>query len=200
MSAIEEFLRDVDRSWRVPTESTKIRLDIIGASALRLQTELTRGTKDSDVLQTNQLTDEIQAALIELAGVDTALHGKHRLYIEVVSQGVPFLAHAPKWHELAELSASLMHFDVRVLDIVDVVVSKLKPFRASDRQDIDEMIEAGRVPHDQLIERFEAAFDRFIYDARVSDLPAYVANLNAVEEDSYGVAPTPLETPDWADR
>lgn len=198
MSLIENFLCAVDAQWH--QQHLKINLDIIGAAALRLQAPLTRGTKDSDVLETTQLTGEVRDALLALAGQGSTLHAKHRMYIEIVSQGLPFLPQAPSWHELPALNARLHKFHVRVLDVVDVVLSKLKRFSANDRSDIDEMIEANLVPHAQLKERFALAFDWFQYGARATDLPHYVENLNAVERDSFGVTESIFDLPDWTNR
>jgi hypothetical protein len=84
-----------------------------------------------------------------------------------------------------------------VLDVVDVVVSKLKRFNANDQSDIDAMIERGLVPHDRLIDRFRAAVDEFMGDARAEDLPKYVANLHRVERDMLVVPETEIELPSW---
>jgi len=62
------------------------------------------------------------------------------------------------------------------------------------------MVEAGIVSQEQLVQRFGAAFEMFLYDARAEDLPKYIANLHAVEEDSFGTSGTPFEIPDFADR
>ena len=50
MQAVEAFLKDIDAAW--PSAHAKIRLRIIGSTALMLQTSYERGTKDSDVLET----------------------------------------------------------------------------------------------------------------------------------------------------
>jgi hypothetical protein len=56
MTPVENLLRHIDSRWRErdpPAE--KIRLSVIGASALLPQTQYQRGTKDSDILETAQL-------------------------------------------------------------------------------------------------------------------------------------------------
>lgn len=93
------------------------------------------------------------------------------------------------WHRALELE----HFDLFSLDVVDVVVSKLKRFNANDRSDAAEMIKRRVVPHGQLIERFQSAFDTFAGDARAADLPRYVENLNTVERDLFGVRETEID-------
>ena len=195
---VETFIQAIDTAWPRAHDS-RIRLNVIGSAALMLQTSLTRGTKDSDVLEA-QLTSEVQAALRALAGPETRLAKRHSMFIDIVRDGVPFLRQTPSWKSLPELNASLTHFEVNVLEVVDVVVSKLKPFRASDRGDIDEMVQLGLVPHDRLIERFEAAVDWFSGDARAEDLPRFVRNLHFVETNSLFVDETNIELPSWVAR
>lgn len=162
-----------------------------------LQARYQRGTKDSDVLQTAQLSPDVSSRLIQLAGVGTAIHQRRNLYLDVVSSGVPFLPQKPRWVALEQMNASLDHFDLRALGIVDVVVSKLKRFSANDASDIEAMIDLGLVPHAELISRFLLALDNFCCDARAEDLPEYVANLHRVERDMLAVEETRIDLPDW---
>lgn len=196
MSVIEDFLRDIDASWRW-TSMPKIRLRIIGSAALLLQSDYARGTKDSDVLESLDLSEETQARLKELAGPHSAIYNRRRLYIDIVRNGIPFLPQAPVWHPLAPLNASLSHFELEVLDIVDVVVSKLKRFNRDDVNDVSAMVQKGLVPHGTLVERFRAAVDVFSCDARADELPRYVRNLNRLERDGYGATATLIELPEW---
>jgi hypothetical protein len=63
-----------------------------------LQIEYERGTKDGDVFETIDLTRETQAQLLVLAGPGSAIHVRRKLYIDIVTNGVPFLAHVPRWY------------------------------------------------------------------------------------------------------
>jgi hypothetical protein len=54
-----------------------------------LQTGYERGTKDSDVLETAAITVAVKARLLVLGGEGTDLHRRHRLYVEVVGNGIP---------------------------------------------------------------------------------------------------------------
>lgn len=197
MSFIDEFFKDIDACWPLPTKGEKIHLRIIGSTALMLQTDYRRGTKDSDVLETTELTGDTKDHLLALAGSGTPLYVRHRLYIEIVQQALPFLPQIARYHSLTELNASLRHFEIEVLDIVDVVVSKLKRYNTNDVSDIEAMVDMGLVPHEQLVSRFRAAVDIYSYDARAEDLPKYVENLHRVERDSLGVSETEIELPDW---
>ena len=114
------------------------------------------------------------------------------MYVDIVPNGVPFLPAPPRWHPLTGLMG-LRRLEIHVLDVIDIVVSKLKRFHGNDRSDIDAMIQLGLVPHAQLVERFQSAFTEFTFDARAVQLPAYVENLNQVERDMLGVGETPFD-------
>lgn len=152
-----------------------------------LQASYERATKDSDIFETTSLTKDIQTKLLALAGKSSALCMRRRIYIDIVANGIPFLPTMPLWHPVA-FSSNLSKFELRVLDIVDVVVSKLKRFSANDLSDIDAMIGRGLVPHVRLVERFTSAFREFSHDARAAELLHYVEHLHQVERDLLGVA------------
>lgn len=196
MAPIDAFLRDVDRAL-TGTLTERLTLHVIGSTALMLQVDYQRGTKDSDILEMTALDPVIRRALLDVAGPGTALHVRHRLYLDIVANGVPFVPHAPRWHRAAALSRTLQHLDLEVLDVVDVVVSKLKPFRPQDREDIAAMVDRRFIEHAALVERFRAMIDRFAYDARADELPRCVANLHRVERDLFGLPPTEIELPSW---
>jgi hypothetical protein len=198
MKLVEAFFRDLDARWQ-PIGATRIRLPIIGSTALFLQTDYDRGTNDSDVLSTPSLPSAVEKQLLALAGRGSPLFTRHRLYLDVVGNGIPFLAQTPVWNRLVQLSAALQHFDVEVLDVVDVVVSKLKRFSANDQSDIAAMIDRDLVPHEKLITRFAAAVDIYKDGADGPSIRRYVRNLHRIEENEYGVEPTLIELPDWLD-
>jgi hypothetical protein len=189
----EDFLRAIDAAWG--QTAPRIPLRIIGSAALFLQTQYRRGTKDGDVLETDEISQATRAQLIALAGENTTLHKRHRVYIDIVGNGIPFLPRRPNYHFVPALS-TLVHFEVSVLDVVDVVVSKLKRFHANDQSDIQAMIDGEHVPHEKLIERFRTAVDWWTGDPRADQLPRYLKNLNRVERDFFGVAETSIELPD----
>lgn len=195
---VEAFLQDLDAHW-IPTAPGRLRLRIIGSTALFLQTDYRRGTKDSDILETTELGQEEQARLLALAGKDTLLHRRHRLYAEIVGRAFPFLAVEPVWRPLPAIDASLRHFTIEALDVVDVVVAKLARLHGSDRDDIGAMVTRGLVEHDALVDRFRSAVERIWLDARADDLPRIVRALHWVERDQLDVPETPIELPPWVD-
>lgn len=196
MRAHEAFFQEIDRGWR-GKQTGKIPLQVIGSAALLLQTNYERGTNDGDVLETVSLGVEIKQRLVDLAGKGTPLHGRRGMYLDLVANGLPFLPMGPRWHPLVALNASLSAFEIEVLDVVDVVVSKMKRFHSNDQSDVAAMIERGLVPHARLLNRFQSAVDRFSSDARAEELPRYVRNLHRVERDLFGVSESDIELPDW---
>jgi hypothetical protein len=199
VQVLKDFFRDLDRRWAARPQA-KIRLRIIGSAALMLQADYARGTKDSDVLETALLTGEIKERLLDLAGPGTQLHHRHKVYLDLVHGGLPFLPQIPLCHLLGELNQSLQCFELEVLDIVDVVVSKLKRFSASDVSDIEAMADRGLIDATRLVERFRCAVDVYAMDARAEDLPGYVISLHRVERDILFVPETPIDLPGWIEH
>src|SRR5689334_12466000 len=93
-----DCLSELDGLWDL---DNRVRLPLFGSSALMLQTSYDRPTKDGDILETSDHTTEIQERLKQRAGPGTRLHTRHRLYVEIVPNGIPFLPHPPCWHPSA---------------------------------------------------------------------------------------------------
>lgn len=194
MNQVESLIVEIDGAWQLAAP-TKVELKIIGAGALLLQAGYGGGTKDSDIFETTSLTPPIQAHLLELAGPETTLAKRHRMYAQIVRNGIPFLRQKAVWHPQTALNGKLQRLHVEVLDVVDVIVSKLKRLSPSDEEHIEAMFDRGLVTHGALVECFTGAVDAFLGDAREDDLPKYVANLHRIERDIYGVDPTEIELP-----
>lgn len=194
---IDLFLLDLDAKW--PTGGPKIPLRVIGSTALMLQTDYVRGTKDSDVLGVDPVQGKVAENLISLAGEHTRLHRKHQVYLDVVNSGIPFLPHPLVWHPVDRLNARLRSFEILVLDVTDIVVSKLKRFHDNDKNDIKAMIDRELVDHTHLVDRFHSAADVFSGDARAPDVLRYAQNLNWVEREYLAVLETRYELPPYAD-
>ena len=79
MGIIEMFFAELDARW-VLDGSEPLRLRIIGSAALMLQTQYERGTKDSDIIRTADLTESSERKLLALAGEGTRMHRRHRRY------------------------------------------------------------------------------------------------------------------------
>lgn len=194
---IKEFFKEIDNFWK-PIGEEPIELSTIGSTALFLQSSYSRGTKDSDILESKNLSPHIPEKLEKLAGIGSRLAQKHKMYLDIVKSALTFLPAKPLFHPI-DANLKLTHFRIRVLDVVDVVVSKLKTFRAQDVDDIHSMVKLKLVDRGRLVDRFKLAMDRWLLDSRALDLPVYIENLHAVERDFLRVDETPIELPRWID-
>lgn len=189
---IENFFQELDRAWK-PMGLEPIRLPVMGSSAIFLQCEYDRGTKDSDILEIEEIP--ARKELLKLAGKGSAFAAKQRLYLELIKAGLPFLPPRAVFHPLDSLNTRLKNFKIETLDIVDVVVSKLKPFRIQDRDDIQAVIGLGLVEPDRLLERFHKAKEQWLMGSRAKELPGYIENLQMVERDWLRVPESKIELP-----
>lgn len=196
----EALLLDIDRVWK-SGGSPKVTIRILGSMALMLQTDYERGTKDGDILYAPPVDEAVKDQLLALGGRDTPLAKRHRVYVDVVANGLLMMPAQPDYVPLPGLSAKLRNFEVEALSILDVVITKLKPFRATDITDIAAMIERGHINHDELLVRFRSAIDRFADGATgAAKLSKIVENFNQVERDYFGVKETEIELPPWVDE
>lgn len=196
MGLIENFFVELDRVWKQPLEK-RIPLRVIGSGALMLQANYERRTKDGDVIETADLTNEIKKTLLGIAGKGTDMHKRWNIYLDIVIPGLPFFPQQPRYHPAPGLKG-LKALDVHVLDVLDVVVTKLKRFNANDASDVKAMVDLGLVDHKLFVERFETAVDRFSMDARAEEnLPKCIKNLNTVERDYLQVPESKIALPDW---
>ncbi len=186
--SIEDFFSELDERWP-DVEDPPITLNVIGSTALFLQTRYQRGTKDSDVIETDQLDALVCEQLRVLAGPNSTLHLRHRIYLDVVREGIPLLPPEPLWHPY---DLQLDSFTIQVLDIADVVVSKLKRFNINDRDDVRAMIDADRVEHERVVERFKEVIERYRFDGRAQHLERMAERLNQAERDWFLVDETPF--------
>jgi hypothetical protein len=195
VALIKEFFIELDRHWK-QTQEQRIPLRVIGSAALMLHTEYERRTKDSDVIETDFITEPVRKALLDIAGKKTEFHSRYGMYLDIVPRATPFLPHPPSYRTVDSLKG-LRNFAVDALDTVDVAVSKLKRFNASDADDVAAMVNMGAVGHEQFIDRLKSAVDGYSLDARAEDLPKVIANFHTVERDCYQAPETEIPLPDW---
>ncbi|MBI4212025.1 MAG: hypothetical protein HY540_05245 [Deltaproteobacteria bacterium] len=193
---IEDFFLDLDRIWK-PQQTKILSLYTIGSTALFLQGPYIRGTKDTDVLKLETFSaDEIEN-LHKLAGKGSRLAKRHLFYLDLVNRNIPFFPRNPVFHPVDTLNQQLTHFSVFALDIIDVVVTKLKPFRAQDVDDIRALIKSDLVNPKHLVERFQSAVDHWWGDARAEDFHLYIQNLHTIQRDFLNVEETEIILPRW---
>ncbi len=200
MTPVETFLVAIDRLWARPT-GEKLRLRIIGSMALMLQAEYLRGTKDGDILESADLDPGTRGELLALAGKGTPLAEMHGMFLDIVPRGILLLPPAPRFHPVPELNARLDRFEIEALDIVDVLISKLKPYRSTDAADIEAMARLGLIDPDRFRERFLAALDRFVDGASGAEkFHTIVARFHQVQREQLLVEETWIEPPGWVDE
>lgn len=200
MTPPEALLLDLDKLWQGEGKP-RIRIRILGSMALMLQTNYERGTKDGDILDAHPIDAEIKERLLKLGGLGSALAKRHRVYLDVVTNGLLMLPAQPRYLPLPDFTAQLAHFEVEALSVPDVVISKLKPFRPTDIADIAAMIARGCVTHEQFQSLFLSAIDRFADGATgAAKLPKIVQNFNQIERDYFGTEETQIELPSWVDE
>ena len=200
MTPPEALLLDLDKRWQSQGEP-RIRIRILGSMSLMLQTDYERGTKDGDILYAPPVEGLVKDRLLALGGQGTVLAKRHRVYIDVVTSGILMLPAQPQYIPIPGLTARLTNFEVEALSIPDVVITKLKPFRPADIEDINAMILRRHITHDQFLGLFQSAVDRFADSATgAAKLPQIVQNFNQIERDSFGVEETEIELPPWVDE
>lgn len=190
MSAAVDFFLELDERWK-KTSSDPLDLKVIGAGALALLADLNRGTRDNDVLETEQV-GAASKRLLEIGGPRSDLAKRHGLFIELVPQGMPFLPQGPRYIIPPGLEA-LRSIRVLALHPVEVAISKLKPFRAHDVADIADLARQNRLPHEDFLARFKSAVEIAELSARKDDLPEIIKRFHQVERDQLGVGPSPIE-------
>jgi len=183
----EDFLDDLDDKW-TEMSGSHLELKVLGSTALFLQTGYERGTKDSDIIKTHQMSKELCDLLDELAGKGSPLHQKHRVYLDIVGPNVPMLPREPIWQPYT--GVRLRNFRVSVLDIADVLVSKLKRFHGDDQDDIQAMIDNKALTHEHMLERFFLVIDRYRHDGQSRHLPKMAQRFNDIERDGFLVDET----------
>lgn len=194
MDPVEALFRQIDASLasrRLP----RVQLQVVGSTALFAQTPWRRGTKDSDAVESWGFDPHMKTALLELAGVGTALARRVGVYLEFVGQGLLLLPEAPTWNPWLSLS----HLDVAVLDPVDVAVAKLARLHSDDLLDIEAMVARQIITHAMLVDRFRSAAHQHGLRGMGHTLPRAIANLHRVERDLFVVDVTEIELPGWMD-
>jgi hypothetical protein len=197
VTRFEAFLDDLDDRWTYALPD-RLPFRVIGSTALFLQTDYERGTKDGDVLRAERdgFDDAVCSELERLAGRNADVFDRHGMYLDLVRGSLPYLPVDPVWHRYPAL---WKHFDVTVLDVADVCVSKLKRWVGSDREDVSQMIQRSALEHPRFVERFRSMIERNGFDGRADELlPLMVDRLHEVERDLFALDQVTLvELPPW---
>lgn len=134
-----------------------------GAGALLLAYDGQLATGDVDFIgeRTGVLLE-----LSELAAKNSEIHRLTDYYVDIVPPG--WFPNAPGWlgRAVEVHVAGLTHIDLRVLEIHDLILSKLKRFGSGDREDIRSLCDRPELDVDTLRKRYEQARQPYDHDER----------------------------------
>lgn len=169
---IDSFFRRLDDFLFERSES--LQLFVFGGAAIILSYARQAHTKDVDALgPRTTLLDE----LARFAGKGSAVHRETGLYFDLVP---PIHPQAPNTRDRAiplDLPG-LRALSVRVLELHDLIITKLQRFSDADYEDIERLIQHPGFSHETLIERYRTLRADYIgEDALLEKLDG---NLNTV--------------------
>ncbi len=98
------------------------------------------------------LCPNVQSPLIAIAGKGTALHRKHKLYLDAVTVATP-----PEDYEqrlLLMFPGAWTHLRLYALEANDLALSKLERNYERDRDDVQQLARAGHLSPEILKERY----------------------------------------------
>lgn len=176
---IERFLHELD----LLTEGGPHTLYLSGGAAVVLGYGGIEQTKDVDAVGTREPFHEI---LLTKAGRKSKLHSEMNLFFEVVPPIYPW---APGWRDRSiPAEASLEHIQLRLLEVHDLIISKLLRLHAKDRSDIETLTRHETFSPETLVERYRAAREelKFYMADKVEKADK---NLNVVLEQILGEKP-----------
>lgn len=158
---IQQFLTALDEALVLhAAKGERLDLYAIGRSALILHFDLPLargGTKDFDVVQLGHPLTRLAQKAVELFGKGTDNAQRLGLYLEMVPEGLPPLPGGFR-NRCVEIEGAGQVIRLWRLEIHDLAATKLKCFRAQDRDDLQFLCDTGRLRADQLKAALESAF------------------------------------------
>ena len=128
------FLRELDAALTAPVE-----LVCLGGFVVALAYGAGRATSDIDVLSVRgEGSDDVET----LAGLGSILHRRHGLYLQHVGIATPPANYETRLRPLAG-SAPWRHLRLRVLDPIDLALTKVERNAEVDRRDVVALARAG---------------------------------------------------------
>jgi hypothetical protein len=167
------FLAEIDASLK-----EELGLHCLGGFVMTILYGLDRPTADVDVLPIG--SSATTESLIGLAGQGSALHRKHRVYLQVVG-----VAQVPVNYEdrLTEMSPeSFNHLRLFALDPYDLALSKLERNAQRDRDDVKHLARTVPLDLNLLQERYRQELRPDLGNPEREDL-TLVLWTEAVEEE-----------------
>lgn len=155
------FFSDIDERL---TEG--VELHCLGGFVVTVLYGLLRPTADVDVIAITPRS-EIEP-LMDLAGQGSALHRKHKVYLQLVG-----VATVPDEYEerLTDISpAAFKHLRVLALDPYDLALSKLERNTQRDRDDVKHLAQTVPLDLDVLSGRYEKELRPYLGNPKREDL------------------------------
>lgn len=203
------FFEDIDRSINGKFKTGRLQLQLIGYSALALAGLPERGTKDLDVLETEALTDAINAKTVKFLitefGQGSPGAIRHGIYLDIVAKSIPWIPPRPRFIQLMRLKS----LDIDRLDPLDVCVSKIfayfksKSGRANDRKDIFDALDNKIISAGDYIRRVDETFSKYELHAEAAEIfPRVIDFINNEVKLKYASDGTQLtyKIPNWMEN
>jgi hypothetical protein len=128
------FLSDIDRA-----ATGHIALHCIGGFAVSLYYGLARPTGDIDVVDV--APNSAKPWLARLAGEGSALHKRHRVYLQIVTVAV--LPYSYEDRLVSIFQDQFEHLQLMVLDPYDLALSKLTRNLEVDLEDVKHLVQSA---------------------------------------------------------
>lgn len=188
-----DFLSELDRAW-MSIGVEPIDIKIIGSAAIFLQSNYDRATRDNDVLELDGADSQVYKVLKELAGKNSRLAKRNGIYLDIVPRGLLLLPSDPAFVILE--APEIKNFRLQLLDLHDVVISKLKPYRLQDQEDIRWLVEENLIEAKKLLDRFKSALEA-VSEKNAEFIVECVENFHEVQREFLRTPETPISLPTW---
>jgi hypothetical protein len=152
--AMRQFFQVIDEALAPHAQGQRLDLYLLGRSALIWRYQATFGTNDIDVVQ---LRTPLEEKAQELFGQGSAKAKELNLYLDLVPTGLPPIPGKFKVRS-TEVAGTWSIIRLWELEPHDLAATKLKSFRAQDRQDLRFLCDQGALRADQLRQSLENAW------------------------------------------
>lgn len=184
--AIEQLLKFLKAIDEHLTGASKLEMFVGGGAAILLAYDGEIATDDVDLIAVRK---DLPSWLVELAGDGSALHRETDYYLDIVAPGLFPQEWGWRKRALPVETLGLKHVELRVLELHDLVLSKLKRFAGKDRDDIRGLCEREEFNIDTLRARYRNARQMFDFDQQEK----LDRNFRFVEAEFLALEPTQFD-------